>query len=367
MNSLKNISNSELVSRLERLARTERKLTHLILQHIAEIEQRKLYADLGFDGMYSYLTKGLGYSDGSAYRRLQSARLLFKIPELAEKLQEGKLNLSQLTQVQRGLREQIRSAKTIVNEENTQTSRVDIFQVLQKIENKNTFETQKILACEMNIAPVTHEEVYPQKDESVRLEITLSQVQFVQLQQAKELLSHICPNGTWGEIIATLAQQFNQKKLGRPKEKKLGNSAERQKLNKQELEKQKLNKQELKKQKLKKQELNKQVLNKQEPLLPPLTSTQEVVARRMGRRYLSIQAKRFLLRRAKHCCEYKDKKSGTKCASKYQLQVDHVRPLALGGEDSLSNLRILCRTHNVLMARRAGLESDQMPLKGNGT
>ena len=63
MNNLNALSNDDLISRMEKLVRTERKITHLVLLHIAELEERKVYAELGYDGMYSYLTRGLGYSD----------------------------------------------------------------------------------------------------------------------------------------------------------------------------------------------------------------------------------------------------------------------------------------------------------------
>lgn len=115
---------------------------------------------MGYDGMYSYLTKGLGFSDGAAYRRLQSARLLKQLPEVAKKVEDGALNLSQLTQVQKCLKE------------------------------------------------------VSQKDHSVHLEITLSAEQFAELETAKSLLSHICVDGKWPDIIATLAEKYNKKKLG---------------------------------------------------------------------------------------------------------------------------------------------------------
>lgn len=77
---IQNTSNDKLILNFENLVRTERKITHVVLLHIAEIEERKIYAELGYDGMYSYLTRGMGYSEGSAYRRLQSARLLKQVP-----------------------------------------------------------------------------------------------------------------------------------------------------------------------------------------------------------------------------------------------------------------------------------------------
>lgn len=49
--NLKNISNEDLLVKTENLVQTERKIMHLVLTHILEIMDRKLYADLGFDSM----------------------------------------------------------------------------------------------------------------------------------------------------------------------------------------------------------------------------------------------------------------------------------------------------------------------------
>lgn len=67
---LSKISNQELLGRLEKLVLTERKITHVILCHINEVESRRLYAELGFDSMFKYLTRHCGYGEDSAYRRL---------------------------------------------------------------------------------------------------------------------------------------------------------------------------------------------------------------------------------------------------------------------------------------------------------
>lgn len=204
--SLLNIGNQELLARLEKLVRTERKITHLILVHILEAEDRKLYAERGFDSMYSYLTKGLGYSEASAYRRLQSARLLKQVPTAAEKIEEGSLNLSQLAQVQKCIREQSKRTGEVVSKEST-------IEILGKIQNKNSFETEKVLAQEFDLPVQMHESLKPQKDESIRIEMTLSKEQFAQLELAKSLLSHVCPEGTWADVISYLATNFNKRKL----------------------------------------------------------------------------------------------------------------------------------------------------------
>jgi len=52
--------------------------------------------------------------------------------------------------------------------------------------------------------------------------------------------------------------------------------------------------------------------------------------------------------------------SGGVCGSTWQVELDHVLPVTLGGETSLSNLRCLCRPHNQAAAREAlGRGADQ--------
>lgn len=344
--SLAFVSNTELIQRLEKLVRTERKITHFVLAHIAEIEKRRIYADLGFDGMYTYLTRGLGCSEGSAVRRLQSARLLMRVTGVAEKIELGSLNLSQLTQVQKCLKESRKIGESISNERT--------LEILEKIEHKNSFDTEKTLATEMNMPIQEVERVKPQKNESVRIEITLSQEEFAELERAKSLLSHICHGGSLGEVIGVLAKKYNQSKLQSKKVTALDslesidvplikyqNSIEDRNLNKStplcdtasEFT-----------------TVDKQIGSKSCEL-----NSSKSKAVKLGRKYISIHTKRSLLQKARYCCEFKDPKTQRKCGSKYKLEIDHRLPVALGGGDELGNLRILCQTHNLWAARKANL------------
>ncbi len=43
---------------------------------------------------------------------------------------------------------------------------------------------------------------------------------------------------------------------------------------------------------------------------------------------------------------------GQRCGSTWKVELDHLRPAALGGSSTVENLRILCRAHNTLSAER---------------
>lgn len=114
--NFKNILNHELISNMQNLAKSERKISHLVLLHILEIQARRIYAEIGYESLFGYLTRCLGYCEASAYRRIQSARLLGQIPEISEGSESGSLNLSQLTQVQKCIKEEANTGVPVANE-----------------------------------------------------------------------------------------------------------------------------------------------------------------------------------------------------------------------------------------------------------
>ena len=308
---LSNIQDEALLARTEKLAQTERKVTHLVLWHINEIECRRLHASLGYSSMHEYLVKHLRYADGSAYRRLQSARLLRKIPELAVRLEEGSLNLTQMVRV-----------NTCLNKDKKSGVPIDIekaVEVFDLISSKNSYDTEKVLAVEFNQPIQMHEVVKPQRDDSVRLELSFTPFQMAELKKAKDSLSHVLPDSNWAEVIFHLAMKQNQKLEVKPAKAAA-----------------------------------KVVIRDASATVKTVTPSFTTTAKRKS---IKITTRRKLLVNANHCCEYVDSKSGRRCAGTYQLQIDHRIPLALGGSNNESNLRVLCRTHNLLAAKSYGLKS----------
>jgi hypothetical protein len=67
--------------------------------------------------------------------------------------------------------------------------------------------------------------------------------------------------------------------------------------------------------------------------------------------YYKREFDRALWERAGSQCEFLDEKTGRRCDCRFGLQREHVIPLALGGTNDLSNMQLLCATHNQLRAR----------------
>lgn len=94
--NLKHLTDKTLLEDIKKLVTSERKLTTEILHHLREIERRKLFSELRYNSLYDYCVRELGYSEGTAYRRITAARLIADLPEVETKLKSGSLNLTNI-------------------------------------------------------------------------------------------------------------------------------------------------------------------------------------------------------------------------------------------------------------------------------
>ena len=131
--ALKKLSDDHLLSQTKTLVQKERKLNIEILQHLQEIESRKLYLERGFSSLFDYTVRELGYSRGSAFRRIKAMKLCQDIPETKSQLESGKLNLSSASQLQNFFEKQARKPlkKDLKNNPSSQKTSIESFQQQQ--------------------------------------------------------------------------------------------------------------------------------------------------------------------------------------------------------------------------------------------
>src|SRR5450432_3451746 len=94
---LAGVGNEELVAALSVLMRRENDLMSDLLAHLAELDERRLYLDLGFTSLFAYCTEALGFCKSSAGRRIAVARVCKKYPEAFARVASGELQLSVLS------------------------------------------------------------------------------------------------------------------------------------------------------------------------------------------------------------------------------------------------------------------------------
>jgi hypothetical protein len=97
--SLRTLSSDELASRMQRLASAERATLLDFLLHLGEVDRRKLFAERGHSSLFVYLTDELRLAKACAYRRCVAARLLDRFPAIAPYLRDGRLCLTTLVEL----------------------------------------------------------------------------------------------------------------------------------------------------------------------------------------------------------------------------------------------------------------------------
>ncbi|QLY23912.1 HNH endonuclease [Bdellovibrio sp. KM01] len=316
MSRLTFLSNHELEQNLKSLIRKERMLLHLILEHILEVDARKLYSERSYSTMYDYLTKELGYSNGAAMRRLEAARLMKVVPTLSDKIQDGSINLSQIGELARAIKEKEKAGEQISAATKTE--------IVEQISGLNVEQTQKTVAMSLDIELKDPEKVRVQKDDSVHLSITFTREQFDMLMSCKEKAAHKLQladgDYSWAKVIEVVAGQFLDEKMFKAKKAKRSGSS-------------------------------KDIFAESF-----VASSEDGDNTLRDNKSLTLKTRRYILNRDK-CCQYKDKLTGRQCRNTYGLQVDHIIPRWSGGTHAPANLQALCGAHNNLKYREeAGIK-----------
>ena len=267
---LHKLSNESLNQKIISLSSQERALLREVLEHIAEADRRRLYLTLGYSSLFSYLTEACSYSAGAAQRRIDAARLLNELPEVADKIESGDLNLAQIVILQKGAREK------------KNVTRDTKLKLVKSLQNKNTAESQKLVALELDLEIKEAPRVTHQKDDSVRIEVSFTKEEWDLINQARNLMSHEVPTGKWSDLLVHLAKE-RVKKSKRPIDK-------------------------------------------------PQSKT-------------VTEKKRDYILQRDGSCQFKAA-NGKVCGSLWMLEADHINPVWNGGDNSVENLRALCGAHN---------------------
>ncbi|HWU42839.1 MAG TPA: HNH endonuclease signature motif containing protein [Bdellovibrio sp.] len=331
LKKLKKLKNWELESQLKNLIAKERKLLHVILEHIKEVDIRKLYLEKAYSSLFEYLVKELGYSGSAAMRRIDAAKLLREIPSVSEKIQEGSLNLSQIGELSRAVKEKEKSCGEKI-------SLAQKIELVEAIAGKSTGETQKELCLALDIDLKEPEKKFVQKDESVHLTVTLSKELHDKLMRCKDLASHTLlqqqGDVSMNALFEFLADEYLEQAEPCKNENTNSKIASSKVADFKNGEEGKVT--------------SASVSSCGENSSLTYTKSKSL-------KTLTPKTRRQIFQRDR-CCQYIDKATGKQCGSTFLLQVDHKTPRWTSrwtSEDHTpANLQLLCGEHNRFKYRK---------------
>lgn len=334
----RDLADGDLISEVERAARCERHATARLIALLMEVDSRKLYAGQGYSSLFTYCVKRLQLSEHAAYLRIEAARLTRRFPIILVRLSHGALHLTGVSLLGPHL--------TVANhvellDEAAHKSKRDVEQLIARLSPQPDVRAvvrklpgakglplperePKRLGSECRVRPPAHEtplttdlvetprilepvasadliavarrppEIKPLAPERYKVSFTVSRETHDKLRRVQDLMRHTIPDGDPAAIfdraLTLLLENLSQAKCGATARPRVGKTA------------------------------------------------------RVRSRHIPAAVKRAVWRRDDGRCAFHGQHG--RCDETGFLEYHHVIPYADGGETSVSNIQLRCRTHN---------------------
>ena len=348
--SVSHLSDGALLQGLNSLVTEDRATTAAMLAHLAEVDERKLYARAGYSSLFAYCLRELHFSEDITSKRIRAARAARKFPALLHALEDGRLHLSgivllapKLTAENAGNLIAAATHKTLDEIEKLLACdfpKPDIESRIRKLPGprpevpsehaaRHVSASGEPAALELGAAETLavqeaarpeQSEPAAQRTESAAVErrgrltplaasrfaiqATIGDEGHDFIRRAQELLSHQIPSGDLSQVIEFVFKDF----VERRENQKFGTTKR------------------------------------------PRKASGKTKASK-NKRHISRPVRRAVRKRDGNQCTYVSPE-GKRCDCRKFLEFHHVIDFSLGGESTVPNLQLMCRTHNQLLAEQ---------------
>ncbi len=316
-------TNEELLTALTTLRDQEVRSQIDILWHLHEVQRREMDLERGHSSLYEFALTELGFSKDQAYARIRACEILALYPEIEEdllalRLCQTSLMLAQVTFRGEDLFRKKAKLSKLTNEEK--------IAVIDRLRKGSVGDVKRILIECFPHLRQDIEETRPLKDGRTQIKFSASPELMAKFNRLKDIWAHTNFERKWEpffERMVDLALAKCDVKSDVKRDVKAEPGSERQAKSRPE---------------------------------PQEKAEQTQFPVGLNRRpHVQITVKRRLQNEAQYRCQYVDPANGRRCSCTHGLEIDHIKPLALGGESTIDNMRIYCRAHNQHAAKKMGL------------
>jgi len=314
--SLAHLADHVLLRDLAALVSRDRITTCEMLAHIAEVDERKLYRPAAYPSMHAYCVGELRMSEDAASKRIHAARAARQFPAIFAALADGRLHLSAVVLLAPRL-EPDNADKLLAAAAHKTSEEIrllianhfpqpDLVTMVQAVDAAGQHALEHVAAhtgehAPEHVAALATPEVHapraklaPLSPGRFAIQFTADQETYEQLRHAQALLGHSEPTGDVARIFKRALDALVDK--------------------------------------LERRKFAKCVWSR-----PQRGST--------NGRYVPAAVRRAVWQRDGGQCTFVSDK-GRRCAADSALELDHIDPVARGGETTAGNLRLRCRAHN---------------------
>ena len=94
--TVQSLSSSQLLSATRELVQKSRGIEVDLLEHLGEIDERKLYLEGPYPSMFVFCVGEYGFSEDVAFQRIAVARAARRLPAILDALRSGRVHLTGL-------------------------------------------------------------------------------------------------------------------------------------------------------------------------------------------------------------------------------------------------------------------------------
>ncbi len=404
------LSDDRLLEQTKELSGIEHHLEVVVIDHLREIQKRRLYLRRGFSSLFDYAVRELGYSDAAAWRRIKAMRLCAEVDGVRERLQDGSMTLNAAAQLQNAFDRQERKKERAARSaprgagfgagaqsqagsapprpaERKPAPVLDSEarrELVEQASGKSSREVMQLLAEVDPELAAPAERVRSLGGGCWELKAVIDDECRRGLERLQGLLSHVDPHMTLGQLMARLVREgLDRHDPARPprgrraapaKGAEQTSAAKTQATSARGADSAAPSAAKVSAQAP--AEPGEEAADRPDTSAakPATDATSAPKTRRLGRqaatagvaraappartetsaakaggvtgRAIPAAVKREVWRRDRGRCRYVDRTSGRRCGSQHLLQIDHVVPYACGGAAEPNNLRLLCAAHH---------------------
>ncbi|MFT4572398.1 MAG: hypothetical protein ACI8TX_003874 [Hyphomicrobiaceae bacterium] len=326
--SLAALSHARLLHRFADLVDRDRRSTAELLGVIAEIDQRKLWAEQACPSMFAFCVERFRMSEAVAAKRIRAARTARQFPVIFAMVARGELHLSGIQQLAKILthanhravldRAKLKTSREIellVAEVAPQPDVPSRIRALPRRAEKMTASTTGLALGNERPARAEHDtrSVVALSPRRYKIEITVDQATHDKLRMLEDLLSHQLPNTDPAQIVSRALDVLLAETL-----KKKAAMTYRPRGNRTAQDR---------------------------------TDQDRSNAKNIRKRTRAIPAaiKREVWHRDGGRCAFVDQR-GRRCSSSRSVEYHHIYPFGKGGHHKADNISLRCRAHNQFQA-----------------
>ncbi len=377
---LKSLADDQLLAGLSRIVGRRNQITAEFLAYLAELDERQLFLDLGFASLFEYCVEALGLCESTAGRHIAAARVCRNHPEVFTLVASGVLHASALSLLKKHLTlenagelfelckrssarkvEELLAARfprpdvrDLVRRLPAQTGlTLDVGSASDKVPTEESSrEPQKAVvespSREPSVALGAAESPKPRRLEPLSADrygvhFTADSEFRELLERVRGLAGHRLPSGDLMTLIRRGLEAYERELtkerfgVGRKPLRSRGvpsvptapsapdrSAPDRSARNRRESE--------------------------SPTPEPPKPDSRSYPNPNRRRHYPAAVARAVFLRDGQQCSYVSP--DGRRCSARWCLELDHVNPCAVGGDDTIENLRLRCRAHNQRYARQ---------------